>query len=452
MKSLKAGAAKARITPPPEWFPIKIRYSDLSYTGVLQDIYTRAIVLDNGDCRFLFLNLDCGPSADVELKQEISKRFNIPIENMITCWTHNHSAPMKWTRTPKNEQEKDYTELVLDAIFTAIEKAISNLKPAKWGFAEGKSYINVNRDKLGEDGHWIQTSNFEGTSDKTLAAMKFVDADGNLIAAVLNYGCHATAGYQGIDFDGGVKVTGGFPGYTSEYLERRFPDSIVLWNSGAAGDQNPIMGPGWPMQYNDDGSTEMIEPPDGTRYIVQKYLGETHAIDALHTLNSIPDEDMKDSMNIRSTVSYVTMPGHHPPVGIDRVTAYMSVYPDYRRSHPEIMVDGKSLAELDRINMIDEGTSHMQMQLNIFDDVAWIGASGELYSDIGLELKSASPFNKTVIVTHTEGDAMFNGGYILSDASQDHDTFQFFHSETKPGGNDKRIVDNFLKMCEEIKN
>ena len=451
MGKLKAGASKACINPPLEWFPMD-KMDGLQITGILQDIYIRVIVLDNQETRFLFMNMDCGPSADVQMKQEISQKYGIPVENMMICWTHNHSSAGKWVRNPKNDREKEYTEIVYNAIFKAIDEAFANLKPAKWGFGEGKSYINTNRDKLGEDGHWIQTANFEAPSDKTLAVLKLVDMEGKLIAAVINYSCHATAGYLGIDFDGGIKITGGFPGYTSEYLERRYPGCIAMWNSGAAGEQNPIFGPGWPLKYNDDGTAEMIEPPNGTRYMMQRYLGETQAIDTIHTLNAIPDDQLKDCITIRSTVSYVTMPGHHPPEGLNHRTAYMSVYPDFRKQHPEILVNGVSLAELDRIEMVSEGTSRMQMQLNILGDVAWVGASGELYADIGLAIKDASPFKKTVVVTHTEGDAMHNGGYILSDNSADHDTFQFYHSETKPGGNDKRIVDNMLMMYDTLLN
>lgn len=448
MGKLKAGAAKACINPPSEWFPIP--KMDLQMTGILDDLYVRAVVLDNEETRFLFLNFDCGPSADIELKEDISRKYSIPRENQLDCWTHNHSAAYKWTRTPKDDREAEYTRIVLEAVDQAVSEAVAALRPARWAFSEEQSYINANRDKLGEDGHWIQTSNFAAPCDHTLAVTQFVSEDGKMIAMVLNYGCHATAGFLGIDYDGGVKVTGGFPGYTSGYLEKRYPGAVALWNSGAAGDVNPIFGPGWPLQYNDDGSAEMIEPPPGTRYMMQKYLGETHAIDAIHALNKVSEKDFSDNMKITSVISYLQMPGHHPPAGLTHMQAYNSVYPDYRRNHPEIMVNGKSLSEIDRIEMIDEGYSTMQMQLNLLGDVAWIGASGELYAEIGLKLKEASKFKNTVIVTHTEGDAMHNGGYILSDNAKDHDTFQFYHTETKPGGNDQRIVDRMLEMFDEV--
>lgn len=444
MKRLKVGAAKACVTPPQAWFPFAKSNNGPKVTGVLHDLYTRAVVLDNGETRYLFLNVDCGPSPDAIVKRELSDAFGIPVENMTTTWTHNHSDGLKWVRNAEYELSREFYHLVRDAMFSAVREAIESLRDARWGFGEGKSYINVNRDKLGEDGHWIQSANFEAPSDKTLAVMKFIDKEGRLIAAVLNYACHATVAFLARDTDGGLKITGGFPGYASAYLERRYPDSIILWNSGAAGDQNPITGSGWPLWYNEDGTTEEIEPPDGTRYMVQRYLGDTHAIDALHAIEAITE--FREGMEISSVSSYLTLPGHHPPEGLDHFTAYKSVYQEFRREHPEIVVNGRSLAELDRIEMVDEGESRMQMQLSLFDDVAWIGASGELYADIGFKLKEASPYTHTVVVTHTEGDAMFNGGYILSDDSAHHDTFQFYHTETRPGGNDKRVVDNFLTM------
>ena len=58
-------------------------------------------------------------------------------------------------------------------IHKAVEGAIASLRPARYGFGTGESYINTNRDQLFEDGFWMQGQNYAGFSDKTLAVMKW---------------------------------------------------------------------------------------------------------------------------------------------------------------------------------------------------------------------------------------------------------------------------------------
>lgn len=448
MRKLKVGAGKACVTPPREWFPFT-NFTGIPMTDVKQDIYTRAVVLDNGETRFLFLSLESGASPDLQMKQDWEKEFGIPVENMVAVWTHNHSTELHWSREDGEQPHaKDYYPINFNAMRSAIRDAIDSLRPAKWGFGEGKSYINVNRDMPGEDGHWFQGNNFEGPSDKTLAVMKFVDEQGGLIAAVLNYACHATAAFSARDFDGNSKMTGGFPGYACAFLEKRYPGAVVVWNSGAAGDQNPILGPGCPLKYDDDGTAEMLEPPDGTRYIFQEYLGKTHAIDAIHVMDRI--RELKDEMQIRSVRTMLALPGHEPENHIPRLLAFLLAEKGFRRTHPDMMIGDVPISQIDRVKMVSSGDSHMEMQLSLLGDVAWIGASGELFSEIGMKLKEASPFAKNVVVTHTEGDAMNNGGYIFSDAAADHDTFQRYHTETRPGGNEKRILDQLNVMVNAL--
>ena len=36
-------------------------------------------------------------------------------------------------------------------------------------------------------------------------------------------------------------MSANIPGYAEEYVENRFPGSVVIWTSSAAGDQNPYL-------------------------------------------------------------------------------------------------------------------------------------------------------------------------------------------------------------------
>ena len=450
MGKLRVGAVKKCISPTPDFYPMIGFMGMKGAEEVLQDLYTRIVVLDNGETKFLFLNLDAGASPDSRMKEEITERFGIPQGQMVAVWTHNHSAGIKWSRDPQKEKEYRYFKKIVEpAVFEGIEEAIGKLRPARYGFGEGRSYINVCRDRQFEDGHWMQAPNYEGPSDKTLAVMKFEDYEGNLIAAVVNYGCHATAAFMTPDFDGKIKTTGGFPSIAGDYVEARYGNGAVcLWTSGSAGDQNPVGTIGAVRRYEIDGYNEPLPAIPGSAYILQRSLAHEHAVDIIRTLKSI--RRMKDQMSISGVTNVLSLPGHHPEPGVNVRITWQITENNIRNTNPELLVNDRSPSKDTRCKMIEEGQSHMQMQVSILGDVAWVGASGELYAEIGMKLKKASPFKNTVVVTHTHADAMFNGGYIISDSAADHDVFQFYSSETHPGRNDERIMNNMLDMFDRL--
>ena len=58
MYTIRVGTGKACINPPEELYPIH-RYENYYFEGILEDLHSRAVVVDNGTDKFLFLSLDC---------------------------------------------------------------------------------------------------------------------------------------------------------------------------------------------------------------------------------------------------------------------------------------------------------------------------------------------------------------------------------------------------------
>ncbi len=48
-------------------------------------------------------------------------------------------------------------------------------------------------------------------------------------------------------------------------------------------------------------------------------------------------------------------------------------------------------------------------------DVALVGVSGELYSSIGMLMKQVPPAEKTIIITHAQGNDGVFSGYIYDE-------------------------------------
>ena len=96
MGTLKAGMAKAVITP-----PVGTQLSGYSgrtdpSTGVLDNLYAKALVFDDGNERLALVVCDViGFGIDMvnEMRDIIQKRSGIKPDNtMITC-THTHTGP-----------------------------------------------------------------------------------------------------------------------------------------------------------------------------------------------------------------------------------------------------------------------------------------------------------------------------------------------------------------------
>ena len=96
---LKAGAGRVDITPDANAIP-------RPYTSILDNLYARAIYLENGHDRAVLLNADVGaiPTAIADkVSAELSRELNVPAANILISATHDHSAIFGGPRPPAAE-------------------------------------------------------------------------------------------------------------------------------------------------------------------------------------------------------------------------------------------------------------------------------------------------------------------------------------------------------------
>ncbi len=438
---LKVGCSKVCITPPKEMFPFPTWLGN-QLTDVYFDIYVRALVLDNGEKRIAVISWELTKPFDKETKKFVSEATGIPVENIVYSATHNHSAPLRDRKQVEAGcQEFDWQ---LDRTVEAVNAAIADLRPAKYGYGEGKSYINVNRDYLAEDGNWVQAQNYELPSDKTVYIIKFEDYDGQLIAAMVNYACHPTVGFLAKDVDGQIKLSGDFPGFACDYVEKRYGlygrEPVILWFNGACGDQNPAMA--YLGLFNYDGSNVQQNDADfrmvpGGMYFISQHVGQQHAMSILKALKTISCDDKDTSLFVQDR--YIDLPAQKAPEGVDmlanQLKANISLKPNPDGTWPD-----KGM-----VKMIDdpEHPVHLYtMMLNI-GDITVYGLGCEAYNMIGTKCRRAFGDKKLLLISHVGPTA----GYVLDEDSVDHNCFEAFRPP-KPGASDNIIKDNLLYMYE----
>ena len=452
-KILKVGAARLSISPESDMLPILLAFSGDYYEAVRdgEGLSVRAIVVDNGEDRFLFESCELpGFPVPDTVNALLEEKYGFKKDHMLLTGTHNHAAPFpvdppkpgEYNKYNLKEDDSDnakrWTALVIERCVEAAGLAIESLRPAKIGYGEDKSYINVNRDEHFDDGYWMQGTNWEGASDKTVAAVSFTDYDGKLIAAILNYAVHDVMNFLAKDSDGKVKITCGIPGLASAWLENYYGNgAVVLWQSGAAGNQNPIAAYG--RRYDKNGTMYFSnDDVPGASYVAARNVAEQHAVDCLRAIKKAVPE--KDWVRLTALEATVYLPGQKFPQGVD---------PMYHR----LMVDNLLVSrgyykpgekyEKNLVDMIptDEKVP-MRTQLVVIGDIAFYGVACELYNEIGQLCKAASPLRHTIVTTHIGDKGV---GYVLDDASKGHKVFQSF-GRVREGESNDLVVNGMLEM------
>lgn len=407
MSQLLCGAGRAKITMDPSLLPV-ILSPKRRITGIADDSYVRVIAIKNEQELFLLVAFDLGHAPQPpKWIPELCEKYKIPEKNILYAGTHAHASVV--THRPYDHSTPDGMKLdaiingYRDRLMNAAEIAVSSLRPARFGIATGKSYLNVNRNQIyrvRDEGNNIINEycalgrRFDGPSDKSLVHIRFEDMNGKPIAFFTNYALHNVAMHANkCGPDGGMALSSDIAGLACQYMEDHFPGSVAIWTSGAAGDQNPIM---MNVQYQADPVTgnqrsQTPEHGDYTLCVTQATILYNDILLLNDTLKCTNNEaSMKAEFGYSQTPARV----------IPKNYAHKEVDPDFDALNIEI--DQNSTYDI-RLHLMELG------------DIAIVGISGELYSSIGQTLKLISPAKDTIIVNLDEGADGLKSGYIYDD-------------------------------------
>jgi neutral ceramidase len=421
--TLRAGAAKVDVTPAENALP-------RTYEGILDHLYSRAIVIDSGVTSAALVSLDAGGVPEQiwqSVTQQVERELGIPSKNVLITATHTHSVP--------GQQAATYVQKIVESVRLAKQR----IAPAHIGYGTGVSYINVNRNIIDpQTKRWWEGPNYDGPSDKTVAVIKFESLDGMPIAVYYNYAMHGVAAGQ-LDL-----VSGDAPGTTSKYIEDSFDDKIVaLWSSGAAGDQNPLY-------YQQT-------------YDLREIRIKDYATRGIDISNSMPpggqglnkkDPTVIKLMNqqkqmILSMGQFLGEEVMHVMRGMDRLET--SVQIDGRQK--TVQCPGRDRTDTGRAGFPgtykDGAPVNIRLGLLKLGDIAIGTVNAEVFNLIAQRLKKESPYARTMMATLTNGSA--NSGYIPNDAAFGMYTFEVVSSRLQPGCAETAIVNGILDLMSESK-
>jgi len=389
-------AAVVKIDVTPDQPKQLLGYGARVSTGVLDRIFHRIVVLDDGVSRFVLASSDfcvIAPSQYDHVAALVKKRFGIDPLNFWWSLTHTHSAPevgppglpeVFMGDRYKHPVDTAYTSFVEQTLLSGIEDAISKLAPAKLGIGWGYAQANINRRAVDIDGKASLGLNPEGPVDRRIGLIRIEKENGSPLALIANYAIHGTVlGPQNLEISGDVT------GVVCNYVEEK-TGATVLFINGAAGNLAPI--------YS-------VYPNARAGHLSQfrALLGEK-ILEANKRLTGV-----SDSVRILTGATVVESP-RKKDMG----------WPAYLGNYTRTTKDGVNLVRL----------PIRFLKLN--NDIAVWSAPLELFCEISNEVRDRSPFPFTMYYGYTNGWL----GYLASE------------KEWKHGGYEVETVSPFTQVIE----
>lgn len=424
---LRAGAAEVAITP---HVGAKLAgyFQPRKSTGILDELYAKALVLDDGANQVAFVALDLIALERPEvlaIRQLIQEETGIPGENIMVSATHTHTGPGT-SHVFGEIRDRAYLEQVVKKAAGAVGMAFRNLTEAKVGSGRGEETgISFNRRFFMKDGS-VRTNPGIGNPnivrpaapiDPDVMVLRVDKTNGEPLALVVNFACH-------LDVIGGTGISADYPGELSSLLKRVYGDDlVVLFMTGACGDINHIDVSG-ASNFREEG--------------LYRKMGTILAGEVIKTRETIrPKDDWM--LEVASKVISVGVRTPSPEelnVEMDLVDANASIVEKVYAEEAKILKE-MGLTSVD-----------VEVQVIGVGEALVVGFPGEVFVELGLAVKKGSGYGHTFFCELANGyegyipteRAFKEGGYEIRLARS---------SKVVPGAGEA-MVDAALELIENL--
>jgi len=428
--ALKAGVATVDITPP-IGYRMSGYFRERLCTGVDNPLQAKALVMQQGATQTAWIFCDLiGLSAEISqaARQQINEATGIPVDNILIAATHTHTGPLYFGalrdhfhaqargRHGEDPQEKvNYAAQLVERMVEVVQQAQQKCSPVQVeaGMVPQKG-LSFNRRFFMKDGPvrfnpGVLNPNIikpAGPIDPDLGILLFREPEGGAVhAGLVNFALH-------LDTVGGTRYAADYPYYLEQKLRETWgQDFVLLFGTGCCGDINHI-----DVMRKERLKTDFIGQTLGQTVIRQKENLTPIKQPGLGTrqrrvsvpLQSYTQEQLKQAqadIHQMNTAQLSFM---------EKVEAYKTL----------------SLAKYQ--------AKSMNLEVQVFrlsDQVAVVGLPGEVFVDLGLAIKQASPFATTLIIELCQ-DAP---GYIPTQKAFKEGSYETVNSRAAPGSGEAMV-------------
>ncbi len=385
MGNLKAGVARVDITPPVGialgGFAGRIGPSQ----GVHDPLYAKALALSDGDETAILIVADIlsVPSGLVEgVRASIQGITGLGKKDVMVAAIHTHSGPetMGIRAGLDDPYVSGYLKVLERYLVGVAYMAWRNMAEARIGGGKGEAVIGFNRRKR------------ENPIDSEVGVIRVDDNEGSPLAVVVNYPCHAVVlGPENL------LISADYPGYVNAVLERiKGPIFTSMFTNGAAGNINPLSSVG----YTCPGTFR-----DADR------LGSIIAGEALKTLEQT-ETSGEAKIQTSSVTHYLSI--EEPPVAeaeryvrdAQRKVAELKekdAEPNKIAQHEAVLEYYERNLRLLKEEKAKEMKVPLEVQVFRINDIALVAVPGEMFVEIGREIKAQSGVKNTFVIGYANG-------------------------------------------------
>jgi neutral ceramidase len=414
-------------------------YSTLLAKGTHDDLHAKAIVIESGSKRAALVACDLvavPPAVVEEARRIIEAKVGIPQGNIMISATHSHTGPLmlaggarEGAYGGKLPAAQEYMRELPSRIAESVILAAGKMEPARVSLAKGREEsINFNRRYFMKDGTvgWNpgkQNPNIDrpaGPVDPDVAVIYFESSAGDPLATYLNFALH-------LDTVGGLEISSDYPATTAAILGKvKGAGMLTLFTNGACGNINHI-------------DVKTARPQKGHEEAAR--IGTVLAGEAIKTYARLQPANATALRVSSRTVSL--QPASLKDGDVERAEALM-----------KDIDAGKSVKFLDTVfafKALDTAARNgkpldAEVQvITLGKEIAWVGLPGEIFTELGIAIKRASPFPMTIIAELAHGPVT----YFPNEAAAAQGNYEVVTSRVAIGSGE-RLVQAAKELLNEM--
>lgn len=392
--SLKIGIAEVNYTPPVGCDLVgNYRGDDYASRGIHDSLYAKALVAaDANGKKVAILSMDiCILRKEPVnfMRDYIAANSDLKPENIMIMATHTHSGP-------KSELDAPHAKEYLTKAASAVLAANQNLKPTVVGVGRSsENRISHNRRLKCKDGTTHMCwEKFEpgfviepwGTIDPEVIVLTF-EQEGKQVGSLTNFGCHATT-LTGSNW----LYSADYPGYVAEAIKKvKGQDYKSLFLNGCCGNVTQVdYRIGFPSTFQECQrigyilAVAALEAIRSAAPVATDIIAVSREMVPLNRID-ISDEQVEWAEKLMKKVEKEGM----PPIQQDGMPdAYYA----------------KEWLEMRKTQDVIDSAEVMVIRIG---DLAFAGLPGEMFQELGKNVKVNSPCKNTIVTGLTNDDKSY---------------------------------------------